>query len=150
MEVFGNGDEPCLKFKVLIVGVDFVKSSGKGADGDVLGIVLIFGSKNLKTVHIVPKSIYKGAKGNLVSFFCFLDILFNGIFLQSCSSGSFPQNPHASPSLFKKGLWLAQVPANSPFFFPQILMAIPANASAKSPMVTNTNFIIQLLHKGTK
>lgn len=71
-------------------------------------------------------------------------------FLQSCSPGSLPQNPQASPSLFKKGLWLAHVPANSPFFFPQILIAIPANASANNPIVTSANFMIQLLHKGTK
>lgn len=35
-------------------------------------------------------------------------------------------------------------------FFPQILIAIPAKARANNPMVTNANFMFQLLYKGTK
>lgn len=46
-------------------------------------------------------------------------------FLHFCS-GVAPQKLHGSPSLFKKGLWLAQVPLNSPSFFAHIFMAIPA------------------------
>jgi hypothetical protein len=38
--------------------------------------------------------------------------------------------PHASPSLFKKGLWLAHVPENFPFFFKRILIPTPANTNA--------------------
>jgi hypothetical protein len=45
--------------------------------------------------------------------------------------GNFPQRLQGSPSLFKKGLWLAQVPANSPPFLAQIFIAIPAKARLK-------------------
>ena len=43
--------------------------------------------------------------------------------------------PQASPSLFKKGLWLAQVPENFPFFFSNIFMPIPAKTKASIKMV---------------
>jgi len=50
-------------------------------------------------------------------------------FLQSFSSGSFPQIPHGlSLSLLRKGLLLAQVPENLPSFLKIILTDIPANA----------------------
>jgi hypothetical protein len=59
----------------------------------------------------------------------------------SNSSDGFPQKPQASPFLFSIGFWLAQVPANSPSFFAQSLMAIPATPSANNPIVNNINFI---------
>jgi hypothetical protein len=43
--------------------------------------------------------------------------------------GIFPQTPHGSFELFKKGLWLAQVPENSPSFLKIILIAIPKKAN---------------------
>tara|TARA_B100001093_G_scaffold287862_1_gene275023 strand:- start:1689 stop:1925 length:237 start_codon:yes stop_codon:yes gene_type:complete len=49
-------------------------------------------------------------------------------FLHSVSSGILPHKPHGLLSLFRNGLWLAQVPANSPSFLAQILIAIPAKA----------------------
>tara|TARA_R100000353_G_scaffold120381_2_gene85690 strand:+ start:20030 stop:20326 length:297 start_codon:yes stop_codon:yes gene_type:complete len=56
-------------------------------------------------------------------------------------SGVLPQNPHDSPSLFKNGLWLAQVPANFPSFLAQILIAIPATPNNNSPKVISNSFI---------
>src|SRR5690606_38272310 len=58
--------------------------------------------------------------------------------------------PQAAPSWFKNGLWLAQVPANFPSFFAQILMAIPAKPRANNPMVNSINFMAIYLYKGTK
>jgi hypothetical protein len=63
-------------------------------------------------------------------------------FLHSCSSGSFPQNPQGSLDLFRNGLWLAQVPANFPFFFTNILIAIPAKAKAINTKVKRNNLNI--------
>ena len=48
-----------------------------------------------------------------------------------------------SPSGFRKGLLLAQVPENRPSFFTNILIAIPAKASAKRPTERSINFIQQ-------
>lgn len=56
-------------------------------------------------------------------------------------SGDFPQKPHGVASLFKKGLWLAQVPANLPSFLAQILIAIPATLSNNNAKVINRSFI---------
>ena len=53
-------------------------------------------------------------------------------FLQSVSSGSFPQIPQGFDSSFKKGLLLAHVPENLPFFLKIIFIEIPAKAKAKS------------------
>jgi hypothetical protein len=47
--------------------------------------------------------------------------------------------------LFKKGLWLAQVPENSPSFFAHILIAIPAKASPRSKNVIKNNSICMLI-----
>ena len=56
-----------------------------------------------------------------------------------------------SPSLLGSGLLLAQVPENFPSFFSQILIAIPATAIAKSPMVSIASFIsLELKYKFTK
>ena len=41
--------------------------------------------------------------------------------------------PQGSSDLFKKGLWLAQVPENSPFFLNISLIAIPEKAIAINP-----------------
>ena len=41
--------------------------------------------------------------------------------------------PQGSSDLFKKGLWLAQVPENSPFFLNISLIAIPKKAVAINP-----------------
>ena len=57
------------------------------------------------------------------------------------SSGDFPQKLQDSPSVFKNGLWLAQVPANFPSFFAHILMAIPAKAKPSSTIVISSNSI---------
>jgi len=57
------------------------------------------------------------------------------------SSGDFPQKLQDSPPVFKNGLWLAQVPANFPSFFAQILMAIPAKAKPNKTIVISSNFI---------
>jgi hypothetical protein len=72
MKIFGNGNEPSFKLIGLVVSVDSVKSPRKCSYGNVLRIVLIFGAEHLKTINIVPKSIQKGAKGNLVALFCLL------------------------------------------------------------------------------
>ena len=61
------------------------------------------------------------------------------------SSGVLPQKPQFSPSLFKNGLWLAQVPANLPSFFAQILIAIPAKATPSKTMVIISNFSLACL-----
>ena len=57
-------------------------------------------------------------------------------------SGVFPQNPQDSPSVFNIGFWLAQVPANLPSFFAQILIAIPAKPKPNRPIVSNKSFKI--------
>ncbi|OSS39980.1 hypothetical protein C723_1097 [Christiangramia flava JLT2011] len=59
----------------------------------------------------------------------------------SISFGNFPQKLHGSPDLFNIGFWLAQVPANCPSFFPHILIAMPAKASANNTILINNNFI---------
>ena len=79
MKIFGYGNEPSLELVIFVVRFDFIECPGKGAYGDILCIVLIFGAKQLKTVNIVPKSVKKCAKGNLVSFFCLLNNLLDGI-----------------------------------------------------------------------
>lgn len=66
-----------------------------------------------------------------------------------CSSGIAPHKPHATPSSFNRGLLLAQVPANFPSFFAQILIAIPAKAKANSPIAMRINFMISRFYKGT-
>lgn len=60
--------------------------------------------------------------------------------LSHCSTG-FPQKPQGSPSLFKCGFWLAQVPANLPSFLAHILIAIPATPKAKNSSVIRNSFI---------
>ena len=52
------------------------------------------------------------------------------------SSGLAPHSPQASPSVFKKGLWLAQVPEKFPFFLRRILIPIPTNTNTKNTIVT--------------
>ena len=86
MKIFGDGNQPGLELVGVIVGVYFVESAGKGADGDVFRIVFIFGAEQLKSVHIVPKGVQECAEGNLVSFLCLLDDVFDGIvgFFQKC------------------------------------------------------------------
>lgn len=79
MKVFGNGDEPGLKFISFIVGVNFIKGPRKCSYGYVFCVIFIFGAKYLKTVNIVPKSVQECTKGNLVSFFCLLYNLLDGI-----------------------------------------------------------------------
>lgn len=56
-----------------------------------------------------------------------------------------PQKPQAAPSLFKKGLWDAQVPLNSPFFFRRILTDIKTKNNAINPMPNNTVAMINSL-----
>ena len=58
------------------------------------------------------------------------------------SSGVAPQKLQDSPSLFKRGLLLAQVPENSPSFFKIILIAIPAKQSAKRPIERRIVFML--------
>lgn len=58
------------------------------------------------------------------------------------SSGVAPQKLQVSPSLFKIGLLLAQVPENSPSFFKIIFIPIPAKHNAKSPMERKIVFIL--------
>ena len=77
----------------------------------------------------------------------FFMIIFNQPMLFSTgflhfSSGVAPQKLQDSPSLFKRGLLLAQVPENSPSFFKIILIAIPAKHSAKRPIERRIVFII--------
>lgn len=79
MKIFGYGNEPSLELVIFVVSVNFIERPGKGSYGDILCVVLIFGAKHLKTVNIVPKSVKKRAKGNLVSFFCLLYNLLDGI-----------------------------------------------------------------------
>ena len=79
MKVFRDGDEPSFELVVFVVGIDFIECFGKSPYGNVLGIVFIFGAKHLKTVHIVPKSVNEVTKGNLVSLFCPLYNLLDGI-----------------------------------------------------------------------
>ena len=47
--------------------------------------------------------------------------------------GIFPHILHGSSDLFRKGLWLAQVPENSPSFLKISFIAIPEKAIAISP-----------------
>lgn len=54
------------------------------------------------------------------------------------SSGFAPQILQAPPSFCNNGLLLLHVPENLPFFFTNILMAIPANARARSTIEINT------------
>jgi len=62
--------------------------------------------------------------------------------LQSFSEGNFPQIPQISFSLLRKGLWLAQVPENSPFFFNKSFIAIPAKDKRIIKNVIRKSFII--------
>lgn len=79
---------------------------------------------------------------------CLLGAYFSESFVQSfISSGVFPQKLQFSPSLFKNGLWLAQVPENFPSFFAHILIAIPANAIASKPIVNKTSFIFSFFRE---
>ena len=57
------------------------------------------------------------------------------------SSGRAPQKLHVSPVSLISGLLLAQVPANLPSFFAQILIAIPAKANANNTIETSAIFI---------
>ncbi len=59
-----------------------------------------------------------------------------------CSLGMAPQKLQGSPSLFRKGLLLAQVPENSPSFLAHILMAIPANPNPINTVVIKKTVII--------
>ena len=65
-----------------------------------------------------------------------------------CSSGFAPHRPQEAPSAVTRGLLLAQVPANSPSFFAQILIAIPANPIARSAtaerMVSTVGDMVQI------
>jgi len=63
-------------------------------------------------------------------------------FLQELLGLVEPQKLQGSPSLFRNGLLLAQVPEKVPSFLPQILMASPAMPKPNKPIVNNTNFII--------
>jgi len=55
--------------------------------------------------------------------------------------------PQGSSDLFKKGLWLAQVPENSPFFLNISLIAIPEKAIAINPTDIRNNSIGQSYKK---
>ncbi len=59
------------------------------------------------------------------------------------SSGAAPQKLQDSPSLFKRGLLLAQVPENSPSFLNIIFIAIPAKQIANNIIERRTVFILQ-------
>ena len=61
--------------------------------------------------------------------------------------GIFPQILQGSSDLFKKGLWLAQVPENSPFFLKINLIAIPENAIAINNAEIRNNSIGQSYKK---
>lgn len=61
-------------------------------------------------------------------------------FLQR-SCGDAPQKEQLSPLSFKKGLLLAQVPENSPSFFAQIFMAIPAKPNPNNTAATKKTSI---------
>ena len=85
MQVFGNGDEPSTELKVFFIGLNLIKGIGKGSDGNVFRIVLIFGAKQLKTVYIIPEGVQKKTKGNLISLLGSLNTFLNGICLvQKC------------------------------------------------------------------
>lgn len=62
-------------------------------------------------------------------------------YLFSQSSGILPQKPQGSPDSLKLLFWLAQVPENSPFFLPHILMAIPAKPNASNPNERRNSFM---------
>ena len=55
-----------------------------------------------------------------------------------------PQKEQASPSLFRKGEFEAQVPENSPSFFAQILTAIPNRPKPKRAAATRINFKVAI------
>lgn len=66
-------------------------------------------------------------------------------YLFSQSSGIFPQKPQGSPFSLKLLFWLAHVPENSPSFFAQILIAIPANPSANRKKVIRRSFMNKIV-----
>lgn len=66
MDILGDSNEPGLELVGFVKGVDFVKSFGKCLDGNVLGIILVFRSLELKAINIIPKGIQQKIKGFLV------------------------------------------------------------------------------------
>ena len=67
MQVLGNGDQPGIEAVLWIVGVYFVKGAGEGLNGNILGIVLIAGSLQLKMVDFGPIAIQELAVGLLIT-----------------------------------------------------------------------------------
>ncbi len=59
------------------------------------------------------------------------------------SSGRAPQTLQDPDLSLNNGLLLAQVPANSPPFFAQILIAMPATLRLNTAIVIRTSFIRQ-------
>lgn len=67
----------------------------------------------------------------------------SGLPHEAPGSTSFPQKPHLIPSLFRKGLWEAQVPLNSPFFKKMSRTDMPTKNKAIRPSVKNKVAIIE-------
>ena len=59
----------------------------------------------------------------------------SGLAQELLVSTVFPQSPQVAPSLFRKGLWEAQVPLNSPFFRKISLTDIKTKKMAIKPRV---------------
>lgn len=79
MKVFGDGNEPGFELIDLVVSVNFIESLGKCSYGNIFGVIFIFGAEYLKSINIVPKSVQECTEGNLVSLFCLLYNLLDGI-----------------------------------------------------------------------
>ena len=63
--------------------------------------------------------------------------------LHSFSSGNFPHIPHGSEFLLKKGLALAHVPENLPFFFKITLIEMAMiDSDNKIRVTTNNNLLV--------
>jgi len=73
-----------------------------------------------------------------------LSTSFSGLPHDSSPVIVFPQKPQDSPLLFRKGLWEAQVPLNSPSFFNINLTDISTKNSAINPIPKNTVAITQI------
>lgn len=54
MQILGNGDQPSFKFVSLVKRIYFVECLGKGLYGNILCVVLVIGSNQLKSVDVVP------------------------------------------------------------------------------------------------
>ena len=75
------------------------------------------------------------AKNQMDDFGGMISFNLKGNKLEDAITGLAPHIPQDSPSLFRKGLWLAHVPENFPFFFNKILIPTPAKTKANIKIV---------------